>query len=412
MAFWIIALVLALIVAGLLARALMRGQQGQEHPAAYDLRVYRDQLKEIDKDVARGVIGEEDGERLRAEVSRRILSADAQLRRAEEDGKTDTRGDRPLAAIVGFAVLAGGLGLYFIVGNPGQGDLPLETRIAAAEEKHDTRPSQAAYEAKLPPRPVNEPQGEFKDLIAKLRQTVAERPDDLEGQALLARNEANLGNLRGAYMAQGAVLRIKGAEADVQDYLFHAELLINAAQGYVSPEAEASLRAAMEKAPRHPVTRYYWGLMLVQSDRPDLAFKMWDRLLREGPADAPWIRPIRSRIEELAWRAGVKYTLPPLEPAATPMLRGPSAEDMKNAAEMTPEEQQEMIQNMVSQLSERLAEEGGSAVEWSQLIGAYGVLGDKARAAAAYTEAQGIFAGDDAALATLRNGAARAGVAE
>src|SRR6056297_3556463 len=84
MAFWIIALVLALIVAGLLARALTRGTEGQEHPAAYDLRVYRDQLKEIDKDVSRGVIGEDDGERLRSEVSRRILSADAQLRHAEE----------------------------------------------------------------------------------------------------------------------------------------------------------------------------------------------------------------------------------------------------------------------------------------------------------------------------------------
>ena len=413
MAFWIIALVLALIVAGLIARALTRGQEGQEHPAAYDLRVYRDQLKEIDKDVARGVIGEEDGERLRAEVSRRILSADAQLRRAEEDGKTDTRGDKPLAVIVALALLVGGVGLYFVVGAPGRADLPLATRIADAKERHDTRPGQAEYEADLPPIPVNDPQGEFKDLITKLRETVAERPDDLQGQMLLARNEANLGNMRAAHAAQSAVLRIKGDEATVQDYLFHAELLINAAQGYVSPEAEASLRAAMEQNPRHPIVRYYWGLMLVQSDRPDLAFNMWERLLREGPADAPWIPAIRSRIEELAWRAGVKYTLPPLEPAPTaPMLRGPSAEDMENAAEMSQEDQQAMIQNMVSQLAERLAEEGGSAMEWSQLISAYGILGDKARAAAAYAEAQEIFADDKASLNILLNGAARAGVAE
>ena len=413
MAFWIIALVLALIVAGLLARALMRGQQGQEHPAAYDLRVYRDQLKEIDKDVARGVIGEEDGERLRAEVSRRILSADAQLRHAEEGGKADTRGDTPLAALVATVVIAGGIGLYFAVGKPGFRDLPLQTRIAEAAEKHDTRPSQAEYESKLPPMPVNEPQGEFKDLIAKLRETVAKRPDDLQGQMLLARNEANLGNVRAAYEAQAEVIRIKGEEANVQDYLFHAELLINAAQGYVSPEAEASLRAAMEKNPRHPVVRYYWGLMLVQSDRPDLAFDMWERLLREGPPNAPWIPAIRSRIEELAWRAGEKFTLPPEQPAANaPMLRGPSEEDMENAAEMSAEDQQAMIQGMVAQLSERLAEEGGSAMEWSQLISAYGVLGDTPRAAAAYAEAQEIFAGDEAALAILLNGAARAGVAE
>ncbi|MCW8844024.1 MAG: c-type cytochrome biogenesis protein CcmI [Rhodobacteraceae bacterium] len=416
MAFWIIALILALIVAGLLARALTRSQEGQEHPAAYDLRVYRDQLKEIDKDVARGVTGAEDGDRLRAEVSRRILSADAQLRNVSDGGASDTRAAKPLAVIVALVILGGGVGLYFQVGAPGYGDLPLATRIADAEERHDTRPSQAEYEADLPPMPVNEPRGDFKELITKLRETVAQRPDDLEGQMLLARNEANLGNVRAAYKAQAAVLRLKGDEATAQDHLFYAELLINSAQGYVSPEAEAALRAAMEKTPRHPVVRYYWGLMLVQSDRPDLAFRMWERLLREGPADAPWIPAIRSRIEELAWRAGEKFTLPPEDavapPAAPPMTRGPSQEDMDNAAEMSPEDQQAMIENMVTQLSERLDEEGGSAMEWSQLISAYGVLGDKARAASAYAQAQEIFAEDKAALAILLNGAARAGVAE
>lgn len=413
MFFWIIALVLALIVAGLLARALTRRQEGQEHPAAYDLRVYRDQLKEIDKDVARGVIGQEDGERLRAEVSRRILSADAQLRHAEESGPSDTRTAAPLATLVALIVVAGGIGLYFIVGQPGVRDLPLATRIAEANEKHATRQSQAAREAALPPMPVNEPEGQYKDLIAKLRQTVADRPNDLQGQMLLARNEANLGNIRAAYTAQEAVLRLKGAEAEVQDYLLHAELLINSAQGYVSPEAEASLRAALEKSPRHPVARYYWGLMLVQNDRPDLAFKMWEPLLREGPADAPWIAPIRDGIEELAWRAGEKYTLPPAQPSGgAPMLRGPSQEDMENAAQMSAEDQQAMIRNMVSGLSERLNEEGGSPQEWAQLIGALGVLGDTDRAAAAYAKAKETYAGDDGALTILQGAASRAGVAE
>ena len=412
MAFWIIALALALIVGGLLARALTRGRDGQEHPAAYDLRVYRDQLKEIDKDVARGVIGEADAERLRSEISRRILSADAQLRRTEEDSGADTRGDKPLAVLVTLFIIGAGVGLYFVIGTPGYPDRPLATRIAEAQERHDTRPSQAQYEADLPPMPMNEAQGEFKDLITKLRQTVAERPDDLEGQILLARNEANLGNVRAAYAAQEAVLRIKGQDAAVQDYLFHAELLINSARGYVSPEAEASLRSAMELNPRNPVARYYWGLMLVQSDRPDLAFQMWERLLRESAPDAPWVSAIRAGIEELAWRAGQKFTLPPLETASAPMLSGPTEEDMQNAAEMAPEDRQEMIRNMVSQLSERLEEEGGTAMEWSQLISAYGVLGDTNSAAAAYAKAQDIFAGDDAALAVLLNGAARAGVAE
>ncbi|NEU36201.1 c-type cytochrome biogenesis protein CcmI, partial [bacterium LRH843] len=71
MLFWIIIGVLAFVAAALLARALVLGRTGAEPPAAYDLRVYRDQLKEVEKDLARGVINAEDAERTKAEIGRR-----------------------------------------------------------------------------------------------------------------------------------------------------------------------------------------------------------------------------------------------------------------------------------------------------------------------------------------------------
>ena len=101
MLFWIIIGVLALAVAGLLAVALVRARREAEHPAAFDLRVYRDQLKEVDRDLARGVIGKDDAERLRAEISRRILAADTQLKAAE------TAGDQPEGASRAVAVGSG-----------------------------------------------------------------------------------------------------------------------------------------------------------------------------------------------------------------------------------------------------------------------------------------------------------------
>ena len=86
MIFWIVTIALALAVAGLLVMALLRRQTGAEPPAAYDLRVYRDQLREVDRDLARGVIDAADAERVRAEVSRRILAADAQLQAQMAEG--------------------------------------------------------------------------------------------------------------------------------------------------------------------------------------------------------------------------------------------------------------------------------------------------------------------------------------
>lgn len=410
MLFWIITLGLAVLVAALLAIALLRGKPGDVSPAAYDLEVYRTQLKEVERDAARGVIGPDEAERLKAEVGRRILAADTAMKTESETGG-QPRGATALMAVIVIAILAGGgLYTYWRLGAPGYGDLALKDRIAMAEERRATRPSQAEGEAAAPPIPeMPRADSQFTELVGKLRAAVAQRPDDLQGQALLVRNEAVLGNFTQAYAAQKRVIEIKGDEADATDYADLADMLILAAGGYVSPEAEEALRGALSRDRQNGTALYYWGLMLTQNDRPDQAFNIWNNLLRKGPADAPWIAPIRAQITQVAKAAGVDFTMPE---AAAPALRGPSAEDMANAAEMTDEDRQAMIRGMVEQLSERLASEGGTAAEWSRLISAYGVLGEKDRAREIWTEAQGRFADRPDDLATVRQGAQAAGVAE
>lgn len=407
MTFWVVVTVIALAITGLLVLALLRVRPEEEPPAAYDLRVYRDQLKDVDRDMARGVIGKEDAERLRAEVSRRILAADAQLKEGGDTGGQPRQVGLVMAAFMALILIGGGLGVYWKIGAPGYADFPLEVRIDAAKEKHANRASQSEYEATLPVRTPLAAEGDYAELIQKLRTTVAERPDDLQGHQLLARNEANLGNDKAAYEAQGHVLRLKAAEATPGDYVFHAELMISSAQGYVSPEAEASLRQAIEIQPNHPVARYYWGLMLIQNDRQDLAFRLWEQLLYEGPHDAPWLGPIRANIERLAWEAGVKFQMPAVE---APALSGPTAEDMEAAGDMSAEDRDEMIRGMVANLSDRLATEGGTPNEWARLIGAYGVLGEGEQAAAIWAEAQQVFGADPEALAVVRAAAEQAGL--
>ncbi|MDT8329318.1 MAG: c-type cytochrome biogenesis protein CcmI, partial [Roseovarius sp.] len=56
MGFWIIVGTLAIAIGAVLALTLLRGRVGDAPPAAYDLQVYRDQLKEVERDAARGVI--------------------------------------------------------------------------------------------------------------------------------------------------------------------------------------------------------------------------------------------------------------------------------------------------------------------------------------------------------------------
>lgn len=411
MVFWITAAALTLCVAAMLGYALTRGKPDTEHPAAYDLRVYRDQLGEVERDLARGLIGEADAERIRAEVGRRVLAADAQLQKAQSGGGQPRAATVVLVGLTALALIGGSLGLYQVLGQPGARDLPLKARIAASDAQRENRPSQAEAEAKLPPAPGRTPEPEFADLMEKLRAAVIERPNDLQGVLLLARNEAALGNFKASYEAQRNVIRLKGDQASATDHAVLAELLISAAEGYVSPEAEEALRRALEKNPGYKPARYYTGLMLMQNDRADAAFRIWRGLLEEGPANAPWVPVIRSQIEELAWRAGVDYTPPAMAGHPGPAV-GPSAADIAAAADMAPEERREMIHNMVARLNERLATQGGTPQEWAQLIGGIGILGDKDRARDIWEEAQQVFASEPGAIDIVRAGAVQAGLIE
>ena len=161
MAFWIIAGALALVATGIMAMSVMRRRDSSEHPAAFDLRVYRDQLKEVDKDLARGVIEPGDAERIRTEISRRILAADAQLQ-AEQSGQSKgARGAMPLIVILGVVTIGASVFLYTQLGAPGYGDIPLNVRKEDAREKMETRQSQSKAEAEVPATPGRTPDPEF-----------------------------------------------------------------------------------------------------------------------------------------------------------------------------------------------------------------------------------------------------------
>ena len=407
MLFWITSAAMAVLVTMVLARALWRGGTGNVQPAAFDVQVYRDQLAEVERDVARGVVPQEDATRVRTEISRRILAADS----AAQETARPRHGPRE-AGLIGIVLLlmAGSLALYANIGRPGYGDLALADRIAFAKETRENRPSQQAAMDSLPAGLISQDVApEYIALVDQLRSAIKDRPDDLQGLRLLAENEANIGNFSNAVAAQREVLRILGEGATVKDIGGYGELLVLAAGGYVSPEAEAPFREVLVRDQRDGRARYYIGLMLIQTGRPDQAFRLWDGLLRRGPEDAPWIAPIKGQIMAVAQLAGVNYTMPQIGPGHR---SGPSAEDIEAAGEMSAAERMEMIGGMVAGLSDRLAREGGPPQDWARLITSLGVLGQTQQARAIYDNAIEVFAADASALDMIRAAGSQAGVAE
>ena len=422
MVFWLIIGAMTLATILVLARRVMRPQNGiasgddaQSAKLSSDMKVYRDQLSELDRDVARGTITAEDAGRARIEISRRLLDADKTASARAIPTEAPETISRVVMALCAIVIACSAFGLYWIMGSPDIPDLGREKRIEMSQEMRDNRPTQAVVEADMPPwlgPPVEAP-ADYLELIQGLRDAVSKHPDDARGLDLLAQHEAAIGNMIAAREAMAKLLDVKGENATADDYVRQADLMVNAAGGFISPDAELMLKNALQIQPDHQLARYYTGLMFAQNGRPDMGFRLWRGLLEEGSETAIWWTSVRSQIGSLAAHAGVDYTPPeaPTRPAA-PALSGPTAEDMEAAQDMSEEDRRAMIQSMIDQLSERLATEGGTPEEWARLISVLGVVGNTERAAAIWGEAQTRFAEHPEALAAVRAAAEQAGVAQ
>ncbi len=403
MLFWIIAALISLATAFSLALPLVSRR------AAASVRdqagaIYRDQLAEVDRDLARGVIDVPEAERARTEIARRLLAADREGPATLADAPP--RLSRVAAVVAVLALLAGSFLLYRSLGAPGYADQPRAARIAAGDAMRATRPSQTEAEAEVAALiEANRitPPPEIQTAVDNLRAALAANPDDLAGWQVLTDFETRTGNLAAAAAAMAQVVRLKGDTATVEDLLGLADRMVFSAQGYVSPETEAVLDRIATQDPENLGLLYYVGLLYAQTDRADLAFELWRRVIEEGGASLH-AQLARDGIGDVAWLAGRTYT--------PPDLPGPTAEQMAAAEDMTPEDREAMIRGMVAQLSDRLATQGGTAEEWARLISSLGVLGDTEQAGAIWTEAQTVFAAQPESLALIAEAAASAGLTE
>ncbi|WP_245999234.1 c-type cytochrome biogenesis protein CcmI [Paracoccus methylarcula] len=108
--FWLLSALLTLVVAAAITVPLRRARDAEAPSAAsYDLRVYRDQLREVERDLERGVIGEDEAGRLRNEIGRKVLETD---RRLAEATPSRHGGGMAGAAVALAVLLVGAVGLY------------------------------------------------------------------------------------------------------------------------------------------------------------------------------------------------------------------------------------------------------------------------------------------------------------
>ncbi|GAA4182166.1 c-type cytochrome biogenesis protein CcmI [Shinella granuli] len=356
MFFWILVAILTAAVAAVLLLPLLRRPAAAADDAGHDVEVYRDQLEELKRDEASGLIGANEAELARAEVARRLIAAS----KAEAKGGASPAGRRNRLAQVFVIVLLPtiGLCLYVATGRPDLPAQPLAERLA-------------------------NPGNDISILIAKAENHLARNPDDGAGWDLLAPIYYRSGRVEDAANAFSQAIRLLGPTPERLDG--YAETLIAQSNGIVTAEARARLEQSLTLKADNPRAEYYLALALEQEGKRAEARAAFEALAKQAPADAPWLPLVNRHIAGLAEGQGG-------EVAGT--LGNPTAEDMAAAQDMSAGDRQQMISGMVESLAAKLEENPDNIEGWMRIIRSYVVLDQRPKAEAALQTALKTFPAD------------------
>jgi len=208
---------------------------------------------------------------------------------------------------------------------------------------------------------------------------------------LLARSAATLGQWpKSADAYRQAVRLTGGTRPDIA--AAYGEVLVAAADGVVTPAAREVLSGVLARDPGNAAARFYLALADAQAGNAEAAIAAWQKLAADEPAEWPMRAELKTRIADAARTAGLPA------PELAPPRAGPSAAEMAKAADMSPEARQAMIRSMVEGLAAKLAQNPDDVEGWKRLGRAYGVLGDRDKAADAYERAARLKPDDPAIL--------------
>jgi cytochrome c-type biogenesis protein CcmH len=346
-------LILALMTAAAIFAVLWPlGRRPRSISGGSDVNVYKDQLAEIDRDRAAGLIGEAEAEAARLEVSRRLLAA-AEVQPAKPLSATPAAQGRRRAATVAVLVILPliPLSLYVALGSPNLPGQPIFARDTATQGNES-----------------------IATLVGQVEAHLAQNPKDGRGWELLAPVYIRLGRLDDAVDARRKALAFNGESAARRSDL--GEALAAAADGVVTAEAKAEFDRAVALDAHEPKARYFLGLAAEQDGKTEEAAATWRSLINDAPAGAPYVAFVRSALARVSGAAASPEEPGAKELANSAQQSGPTAKDVAAASNMSEADRRDMIRGMVARLADKLHQDGGDVEGWLRLVRAYVVLGD------------------------------------
>ena len=373
MAFWIAVAVLAAAVTYAVTRPLAGAARVPETSPS-GLAVYKDQLKEIEADRARGLLSGTEAEAARTEVARRLIrDADQQVSQGERAATLQPPKLNALYFLASLAIPLMSLGLYLTFGAPGMPGQPYRERLAATPDNAKTA-----------------------DLIAQVEARLRAHPEDGRGWDVVAPIYMSQGRFAEAADAFESAARLLGVTAArLQGF---ALARIRADNGLVRDDARKALEHALALEPKRQEPRIWLALAKEQDGNIAGAPSDFRALLSSTAPDAPWRQAVEQRIAGLEAKAAGGAPASPPQNASPATSARPDADAI---AAMPPQERERMIATMVDSLANRLKANGNDLAGWLKLVRAYKVLGRSDDAVTALGEARKQFEADPKSLSDL-----------
>ena len=270
--FALFAIVLTLVALSFLLPTLLRDERDSSNLLRNDinLAVMRDQIVELDRDLAFGTIAADQFAAARSDLEQRLIQE-----QQPEAPATQSRGSRRLTLAIGLAVPVLAAGMYLLMGN----GAALDPAQAVANDQ---------------PHEVSEQQ--IMQMVNTLAEKLKTQPNNVEGWNMLARSYNALGRYQDA---AAAYAHLVGIEPKNADYLVsYADTLAVTLNKNLQGEPDKLIRRALLLDPQN-----VRGLSLAGSaafDRHDYAdaIAYWKEVLNLVQPDTDMARDTLSSIGE------------------------------------------------------------------------------------------------------------------
>lgn len=297
--FWVYAALLTVLALAILVMPLVRPRArsaASVSRAASNLTVFRDQIAELDADLAAGTIGREQWEAARGDLQRGLLEGSAE--EAADVAAQPVSRSKLTAIVVAFAVPLVSVSVYLLLGSP-QG---LDPKRADAAQAEGGAPHQLSQE-------------QIESMVARLAQRLESNPDDIEGWVMLARTYGALGRFG---EAAGAYAKAEARfPQDAQLLADYADSLAMAQGQSLQGKPEALIQRALKADGNNLKALALAGTVEFEKQNFSKAIEYWKRILPLLPADSEMLNSVHASIKDAESKQGAAPKAPaPLAQAA------------------------------------------------------------------------------------------------